>query len=65
MEYFKGIAGIFQTTGWPGVVTVMSNWFGKSKKGLIFGLWNSHTSLGNILGKFHVQYMNFSLTIFL
>ncbi|CAG9831094.1 unnamed protein product [Diabrotica balteata] len=46
----QGMAGIFQTTGWPGVVTVMSNWFGKSKRGLIFGLWNSHTSIGNILG---------------
>jgi sugar phosphate permease len=29
----------------------MSNWFGKKKRGLIFGLWNSHTSIGNILGK--------------
>ena len=28
----------------------MANWFGKGKKGLIFGIWNSHTSLGNILG---------------
>ncbi|XP_023015190.1 major Facilitator Superfamily Transporter 16 isoform X5 [Leptinotarsa decemlineata] len=46
----QGLAGIFQTTGWPGVVTVMSNWFGKSKRGLIFGIWNSHTSIGNILG---------------
>ncbi|XP_030754995.1 glucose-6-phosphate exchanger SLC37A2 isoform X2 [Sitophilus oryzae] len=46
----QSLAGIFQTTGWPGVVTVMSNWFGKSKRGLIFGLWNSHTSIGNILG---------------
>ncbi|KAL1501753.1 hypothetical protein ABEB36_007023 [Hypothenemus hampei] len=46
----QALAGIAQTTGWPGVVTVMSNWFGKSKRGLIFGLWNSHTSIGNILG---------------
>ncbi|CAH0549575.1 unnamed protein product [Brassicogethes aeneus] len=46
----QALAGIFQTTGWPGVVTVMSNWFGKSKRGLIFGLWNSHTSIGNMLG---------------
>ena len=43
-------AGIVQTTGWPGVVTVMANWFGKGKRGLIMGVWNSHTSLGNILG---------------
>ncbi|KAE8742622.1 hypothetical protein FOCC_FOCC011846 [Frankliniella occidentalis] len=42
--------GIVQTTGWPGVVTVVGNWFGKSKRGFIFGVWNSHTSLGNILG---------------
>jgi OPA family glycerol-3-phosphate transporter-like MFS transporter 1/2 len=32
------------------VVTVMANWFGKGRRGLIMGLWNSHTSLGNILG---------------
>jgi len=42
--------GMFQATGWPGVVTVMANWFGKGRRGLIMGLWNSHTSLGNILG---------------
>ena len=43
-------AGVVQTTGWPGVVTVVANWFGKGKKGLIFGIWNSHTSIGNIVG---------------
>ncbi|XP_065206227.1 glucose-6-phosphate exchanger SLC37A2 isoform X2 [Planococcus citri] len=42
--------GIFQTTGWPGVVAVMGNWFGEGKTGFIFGVWNSHTSVGNILG---------------
>ncbi|XP_046743102.1 glucose-6-phosphate exchanger SLC37A2 isoform X2 [Diprion similis] len=46
----QALGGVFQTTGWPGVVTVVSNWFGKGKRGLIFGIWNSHTSLGNILG---------------
>lgn len=44
------MGGVFQTSGWPGVVTVVGNWFGKGKRGLIFGIWNSHTSLGNILG---------------
>ena len=29
------IAGVFQSTGWPSVVSVMGNWFGKSKRGLI------------------------------
>ncbi|XP_044763770.1 glucose-6-phosphate exchanger SLC37A2 isoform X2 [Coccinella septempunctata] len=47
---FQIFAGIVQTSGWPGVVTVMGNWYGKSKKGVIFGIWNSHTSFGNILG---------------
>ena len=32
------------------MVTVVANWFGKGKKGLIFGIWNSHTSIGNIVG---------------
>ncbi|KAK2580084.1 hypothetical protein KPH14_012365 [Odynerus spinipes] len=46
----QAAGGVFQTSGWPGVVTVVGNWFGKGKRGLIFGIWNSHTSLGNILG---------------
>ncbi|KRT86173.1 membrane transporter [Oryctes borbonicus] len=50
LMFVQASAGIFQTTGWPGVVTVVGNWFGKSKRGLIYGLWNSHTSIGNILG---------------
>lgn len=48
--------GIVQTTGWPGVVAVMGNWFGKAKRGFIFGVWNSHTSIGNILGSLIAGY---------
>lgn len=44
------LAGLFQSTGWPSVVAVVGNWCGKSKRGLIMGIWNAHTSLGNILG---------------
>ncbi|XP_025100346.1 glucose-6-phosphate exchanger SLC37A2-like isoform X1 [Pomacea canaliculata] len=44
------IGGLFQSTGWPSVVTCMGNWYGKGKRGLIMGIWNSHTSVGNILG---------------
>ena len=43
-------SGFAQATGWPSVVTIVANWFGKGKKGAIFGIWNSHTSIGNILG---------------
>lgn len=44
------IAGVFQSTGWPSVVAIMANWFGKGKRGLVMGVWNAHTSLGNIMG---------------
>ena len=53
MYYFVPVqimAGVFQSTGWPSVVSVVGNWFGKSKRGLIMGVWNAHTSVGNILG---------------
>ncbi|KAK9292101.1 hypothetical protein L1049_020058 [Liquidambar formosana] len=43
-------AGLFQSTGWPSVVAVVGNWFGKKKRGLIMGIWNAHTSVGNITG---------------
>ncbi|KAL0395108.1 UNVERIFIED_CONTAM: putative glycerol-3-phosphate transporter 4 [Sesamum latifolium] len=44
------VAGLFQATGWPSVVAVIGNWFGKRKRGLIMGVWNAHTSIGNITG---------------
>ncbi|XP_021346442.1 glucose-6-phosphate exchanger SLC37A2-like isoform X3 [Mizuhopecten yessoensis] len=44
------VGGMFQSTGWPAVVSCMGNWYGKGKRGLIMGIWNSHTSVGNILG---------------
>ena len=28
----------------------MGNWFGKKNRGLLMGVWNSHASIGNILG---------------
>jgi MFS family permease len=53
LSYFITVqvfAGLFQATGWPSVVTIVGNWFGKSRRGLIMGIWNAHTSVGNILG---------------
>lgn len=37
LSYFvivQVFGGIVQTSGWPGVVTVVGNWFGKSKRGM-------------------------------
>ena len=43
------LMGLSQT-GLPAVISVVGNWYGSSKKGLIFGFWNWHTSVGNIVG---------------
>ena len=40
----------FSQTGLPAVISVVGQWFGTAKKGLIFGIWNWHTSVGNIAG---------------
>ncbi|KAF9600511.1 hypothetical protein IFM89_009960 [Coptis chinensis] len=50
------LAGLFQSTGWPSVVAVIGNWFGKKKRGLIMGIWNAHTSIGNISGSLIASY---------
>ena len=42
-------AGFVQACGWPSVVSIMANWYGKGKRGLVMGAWNSHTSVGNML----------------
>ena len=44
------IGGVLQSSGWPAVVTCLSNWYGKENRGLLMGIWTAHTSLGNILG---------------
>lgn len=44
------LAGAFQSSGWPSVVSIMANWYGKGKRGLVMGIWNAHTSVGNIAG---------------
>uniref|UniRef100_A0A8C2XVE3 Sugar phosphate exchanger 3 n=1 Tax=Cyclopterus lumpus TaxID=8103 RepID=A0A8C2XVE3_CYCLU len=36
----------------PCVVAVMGNWFGKTGRGFVFGLWSACASVGNILGAF-------------
>lgn len=44
--------GLFQTTGWPAVVSAVGNWCPKESRGITFGIWNSHTNLGNYLAIF-------------
>lgn len=41
--------GFFQSTGWPGVMAVAGNWFGKGKRGLLMGFWAINANVGNII----------------
>lgn len=41
--------GLFQSTGWPGVMGVVGNWFGKGKRGLLMGFWGICANVGNII----------------
>ncbi|PQM34832.1 putative glycerol-3-phosphate transporter 5 isoform X2 [Prunus yedoensis var. nudiflora] len=53
LGYFMAVqvlCGLVQSIGWPCVVAVVGNWFEKEKRGLIMGVWSSHTSVGNIIG---------------
>jgi len=45
------INGLGQSTGYPGCVCIVSNWFANSKTGLVFGLWGTSLNIGNILGQ--------------
>ena len=45
-----GINGLVQSSGWPCVVSIVGNWFGKTGRGLLFGIWSSCASVGNIVG---------------
>ena len=45
-------SGLFQATGWPGCVVVMTRWFDRQHMGTVMGVWNAHSSVGNILGKY-------------
>jgi OPA family glycerol-3-phosphate transporter-like MFS transporter 3 len=47
--FFWILNGLAQSTGWPAVVAVMGNWFSKSGRGLIFGVWSACASVGNII----------------
>ena len=45
-----GLQGLCQATGWPAVVAITGPWLGKGKRGFLMGIWNAHTSVGNIMG---------------
>lgn len=48
--FLFSINGLIQSAGWPAVVTIFSNWFGKKGRGTLIGLWSSSGNMGNVLG---------------
>jgi len=44
------LTGITQSTGWPCVVESVGVWFPEGRRGFIMGVWNTHVSVGNIVG---------------
>lgn len=49
---FVGMAlnGFSQSTGWPGMMATMGNWFGKGRRGLLLAFWSVNANVGNIVG---------------
>lgn len=45
-----GFNGFFQSTGWPGMMATMGNWFGKGRRGLLLAFWSVNANVGNIVG---------------
>ena len=41
--------GVFQATGWPGLMGIFGNWFKKNKKGLLFAIWAMNANIGNLI----------------
>lgn len=52
---FWALTGLLQSTGWPTVVAVIGNWFGKSSRGFVMGVWGSCPCIGNIIGAYAVS----------
>eukprot|EP00111_Clytia_hemisphaerica_P020056 TCONS_00059132-protein len=44
------LTGITQSTGWPCVVEAVGSWFPEGRRGFVMGIWNTHVSVGNIIG---------------
>ncbi|KII66203.1 putative glycerol-3-phosphate transporter 5 [Thelohanellus kitauei] len=45
------LSGIFQSAGWPCVISIVSSWVPKAAMGSILGIWGNHYAVGNILGQ--------------
>lgn len=59
-----GLHGIFQATGWPSCVVLISRYFHNTNQGMTFGVWSSNQCVGNIGGTLLVALLiSFDCTI--
>ena len=42
--------GLAASPIWPILLTIMKNWYGKSGRGLLMGIWASNANFGNFAG---------------
>ncbi|KAJ6711939.1 MAJOR FACILITATOR SUPERFAMILY TRANSPORTER 16 ISOFORM B [Salix purpurea] len=55
------VAGFAQATGWPCVLAVITSWIERNGRGWKMGVWNAHSTAGNIIGSLLAAFLNFSL----
>eukprot|EP01041_Mallomonas_annulata_P009717 gene9717-20204_t len=51
------VNGLIQSSGFPGNISVLGNWFGESGRGTVLGFWQASGSLGNIAGAAFCSYI--------
>ncbi|VDM58480.1 unnamed protein product, partial [Angiostrongylus costaricensis] len=51
------VFGLVQACGWPNEITIMANWFDKSNRGFVMGIWASCQPLGNVFGSFFTAWI--------
>lgn len=44
------INGLFQAVGWPCCVACVANWFSKSSRGIVMGVWCALMIIGDMVG---------------
>ena len=49
---FMFFNGLFQSTGWPGVVGGVAEWIRPKERGTVMGVWSVHYLVGNITVKY-------------
>ncbi|EAR82020.1 MFS transporter (macronuclear) [Tetrahymena thermophila SB210] len=56
--------GLCESTGMPGFVSAMGNWFSKNSRGAIMGFWIGTTNTGDIMGYILGGVMTYSMNLY-